>query len=299
MRVKAPAKLNLYLEVLGKRPDGYHEIRTIMQAVSLFDELTFQPREDGRIVLHATAGEDLPPPEENLVVRAARLLQEESGCHRGAEIHLVKRIPVGSGLGGGSSDCAATLRTLGRLWGLGLSVETLETMAARLGSDAAFFVRGGAALCEGRGERVTPLPAGGVFHYVLVVPRERVSTARLYAALEGSAGSLTNGGGSSSIEDVRAALGAGDPALLGAVFHNALQEPAFRLAPQARRVREVFACAALPLRCRGLSLSGSGSALFGVFEGPEWAEAARRQIAARLDLPVLAVHSLSAVSDAL
>ena len=138
-RVKAPAKINLSLEVLGKRDDGYHEIRTVMQSVALCDDLCFRERSDGRIVLRAS-DRDLPPPAENLVVRAARLLAERTGIGPGVPIGLEKTIPMGAGRGGGSSDCAATLKALNELWDLGLGRDELCGFAAELGSDVPFFL---------------------------------------------------------------------------------------------------------------------------------------------------------------
>jgi len=288
LRVSAPAKINLCLEVLGQRADGYHEIRTIMQAVSLFDELSFSVRSDGRIVLHAS-GAGLPAPKDNLVVQAARLLKEECGCAKGADIELVKNIPVGGGLGGGSSDCAETLCALGDLWDLGLSSEHLAGLAARLGSDVPFFISGGTALCEGRGERVSALHAEGTFHYVLVMPPERISTGQAYAAVEGS---LTTSRRAGRIEDVQAALATMDARRLGAALYNDLEVAAFRLNPRVRCVHQTFVLACPRVECLGLSLSGSGSSLFGVFDSHERARKAAVQLAGELEVPTLAVHSV-------
>ncbi|MHC4593294.1 MAG: 4-(cytidine 5'-diphospho)-2-C-methyl-D-erythritol kinase, partial [Planctomycetota bacterium] len=157
LKVRAPSKINLYLEVLGQRPDGFHEIRTVMQAVSLCDELSFSARSDGQVVLSCSSP-DLPLDDRNLIVRAARLLKGRYGTERGASVELHKRIPVGGGLGGGSADCAVTLLALNRLWGLGAPLDELAETATELGSDVPFFLWGGTALCEGRGERVSPLP---------------------------------------------------------------------------------------------------------------------------------------------
>lgn len=152
--IETPAKVNLTLEVLGKRDDGYHEIASVMQAVSLFDTLTFTIAEDLQLTTDAP-GLTL---RENLVYRAACLLREEAHVSKGAEIKLIKNIPVAAGLGGGSSDAAATLLGLNLMWGLGLDIKDLEGLAAQLGSDVPFFLSGGSALAGGRGERITPLP---------------------------------------------------------------------------------------------------------------------------------------------
>ena len=289
VRVRAPAKVNLYLEVLGHLPGGYHQIRTVMQAVSLYDELAFAPRRDGRVTLSAT-GPGLPAVEENLVVRAARLLQDRTGCSAGVEITLQKRIPVGSGLAGGSSDCAATLSALNDLWGLGLSLSDLSEMASELGSDVPFFLHGGTALCEGRGERVTPLAVGCTFHYVLVLPHIALATPRVY---ESAAHRLTNRNGRGSIELERA-LATGNLDLLGAAFCNALLIPAFRLSPDVAAVGEALARRFPPLGCLGYSLSGSGSGFFGLFGTADLASKAASVLSEEMGMPAFAVESLSA-----
>jgi len=292
LHVRAPAKINLFLEVLGKRPDGYHEIRTIMQAVSLYDELEFRLRPDGRVVLRAD-GEGLPPPEENLVVRAAHLLKEHAGCELGADIYLRKAIPAGGGLGGGSSDCAATLRALSRLWNLHLAPEQLMELGARLGSDVPFFVRGGTALCEGRGERVRALPVGGAFHYVLLMPGLSVDTGRAYAAL-GRA--LTKPRGGIRIEAVESALEAGDVEHLSGCLYNSLQVAAFLVAPELGRLWRTLEPACRKAGCLALMVSGSGSTIFGATAGPQCALHVAQELSAQLRLRAEAVHSLASVS---
>ncbi len=185
LTVLAPAKLNLTLEVLAKRRDGFHEIRSVIQTVNLCDSLTF------RLSQNITFKSNLPAwiPEESLVSKAAGLLREGSGGAKGATIEVSKRIPLVAGLGGDSSDAAATLRGLNKLWGLGLSSQTLLESAAQLGSDVALFLYGGTALVAGRGEIVTPLPPLPPLWVVLVVPpvpRLPGKTKQLYASLQAS-----------------------------------------------------------------------------------------------------------------
>jgi len=185
LTIKAPAKINLTLEVLGKRPDGYHEIRSVMQAINLCDRFTFQMNDSVEFRC------DLPDwlAEESLVSRTVGLLQETTGCAKGATISINKRIPLVSGLGGDSSDAVAVLRGLNRLWELGLSREQLLELARQLGSDVAFFLFGGTALAEGRGEIVTPLPPLPRMWVVLAmppVPRLPQKTKQLYASLKAS-----------------------------------------------------------------------------------------------------------------
>lgn len=291
LRMQAPAKVNLTLEVLGRRDDGYHEIRTIMQTVSLYDDLDISLRTDGKVMLAAEAV-GLPEPEENLIVRAARLLKERTGCRLGADISLRKEIPIGAGLGGGSSDCAATLMGLNSLWGLGLAPQELANVAARLGSDVPFFISGGAALCEGRGERVSPLRVGGVFQYVLVMPGFGISTAEVYEALEQH---LTRGRERSTMNKVIIALETGDAALLSEAVFNSLQGTAFRLTPALGRLwRALESVAHRPGRL-AFVMSGSGSAILGLCKVSDAAQCAAVELAEELSVPVRAVHSLPPV----
>ena len=178
-RYPAPAKLNLFLHVVGRRPDGYHLLQTAFRLIDLCDWLRFSPREDG------TIGLARPIPgiadDENLVVRAARLLQPANGG--GVEIDLEKNIPIGGGLGGGSSDCATTLEVLNRLWGLGLPRERLAELALALGADVPFFLFGRNAFAEGVGERLTALELPSAW-YVVLVPPVAVSTRAIFASPE-------------------------------------------------------------------------------------------------------------------
>lgn len=178
----APAKLNLFIHVTGRRVDGYHELQSVFQFLDLEDALWITPREDDRLIL--TGDRVGTAPADNLVVRAAEALRAAAGTRQGAEIRLEKRIPVGGGLGGGSSDAATALVALNQLWGLGRSREELAAIGLRLGSDVPVFVRGLAAWAEGVGERLRPLPGLPEPWYALVHPGISVSTAEIYAAPE-------------------------------------------------------------------------------------------------------------------
>ena len=178
IKVAAPAKINLFLEILGKRQDGYHEIETVMQEISLFDYLYIENYDEG--VAFTCSNPKLATGEENLVVKAVRLMQKESGTSKGVKIHLDKKIPIGAGLGGGSSDAAATLCGLNRLWQLGYDEKQLMSLAGKLGSDTPFFVIGNTAICKGRGEVVTPYPLNVKYNYIIIYPRFEVSTAAVY-----------------------------------------------------------------------------------------------------------------------
>src|SRR5262245_53525263 len=176
VRALAPAKVNLFLEVLRRRPDGYHDLATLMVAVGLYDSLSFTANDTGEIRLGCD-DPALPTGPDNLVCRAARLLRDRHGVRAGADILLAKRIPVAAGLAGGSSDAAATLAGLNRLWQLGLDNGELARLGAELGSDVAFFFSGPAAWCTGRGEIVEPVPMARPLDLVLVSPRVGLSTA--------------------------------------------------------------------------------------------------------------------------
>ncbi|AOE87391.1 4-(cytidine 5'-diphospho)-2-C-methyl-D-erythritol kinase [Pseudomonas sp. TCU-HL1] len=174
----APAKLNLMLHILGRRADGYHELQTLFQFLDHGDELGFSPRQDDEIHLRT----EVPgvPHDSNLIVRAARKLQAESGCRLGADIWLDKRLPMGGGIGGGSSDAATTLLALDRLWNLGWSEDRLAALGLSLGADVPVFVRGRAAFAEGVGEELTPVELPEPW-FLVAVPQVFVSTAEVFS----------------------------------------------------------------------------------------------------------------------
>src|SRR5690554_428336 len=179
LALPAPAKLNRMLHIVGRRADGYHELQTLFQFLDHGDELRLSPRDDATIQLSPS----LPdvPDADNLVVRAARLLQTETGCSQGVDIHLTKRLPLGGGLGGGSSNAATTLLGLNHLWRLGLSIARLAELGLQLGADVPVFVHGHAAWAEGVGERLTPVPLDSPW-FVVVCPGIEIATAAVFGA---------------------------------------------------------------------------------------------------------------------
>jgi len=178
----APAKLNLFLRILGRRDDGMHRIQTVFQFLDLHDDLHFRPRGDGKIIRHpGDGGDDSIAPDEDLAVRAAILLQRTTAHPGGVDIRITKRIPVASGLGGGSSCAATTLMALNTMWRLGLGIGQLATIGLGLGADVPVFVHGHAAFAEGVGEVLHPL-APAEAHYAVLAPPCRVPTAKVYAA---------------------------------------------------------------------------------------------------------------------
>ncbi|MDO7910267.1 4-(cytidine 5'-diphospho)-2-C-methyl-D-erythritol kinase [Pseudomonas monteilii] len=178
LTLPAPAKLNLWLHILGRRADGYHELETVFQFLEHADQLSFEVREDGEIRLHDTLASVAH--DSNLIVRAARALQRASGCTLGADIWLDKVLPMGGGIGGGSSDAATTLLALDHLWQLDWSHDRLAELGLTLGADVPVFVRGHAAFAQGVGERLTPVDPAEPW-YVVLVPQVSVSTAEIFS----------------------------------------------------------------------------------------------------------------------
>lgn len=270
---RAPAKLNLYLEILGRRDDGFHELETLMVPIRLSDSLSFAstlPIDDrpGEIVLvvrecfparSSKPKHTIPAGGKNLVVRALELLRERSDCQLGADVELVKRIPAAAGLGGGSSDAAAALRLANRAWQLDWPVERLAELAAELGGDVPFFLHGVAAICSGRGERVERVHGIRPYYYVIVKPPADLSTAEVYRAYD-SLDQMTNPHRPRGL--IRATAASGSEGLLdaGRWMFNRLQFAAATVSPWVDRLRKVFA----QLDCVGHQLSGSGSAYFGI-----------------------------------
>src|ERR1043166_9588157 len=211
--VWAPAKVNLFLEVHGNRPDGYHDIAPLMVAIRLYDTLVF--RADSALSLRCSDPQ-LSVGPDNLVLKAANLLQDRTGCKKGASIRLIKRIPMAAGLAGGSTDAAATLAGLNRLWQLGLTYSDLAKLSGEIGSDIPFFLAGDAGWCTGRGEIITAVKLPIPLHVVLLCPPFGLATAAVYknvavpqAAISGDA--------------IRDAVTKGDVDSIGRLMHNRLQ----------------------------------------------------------------------------
>ncbi len=254
VEVLAPAKLNLFLEVLARRPDGYHEIESLMVTVNLYDTLTVTELDSGAIVLECDDA-SLPTGSNNLVVKAAERLKAATGCARGTRISLTKVIPAQAGLAGGSSDAAATLAALDRIWDLGMPANRLDAVAGEIGSDVVFFLHAPAAICRGRGEHVETVTLRQPLHFVLVAPTIGLSTADVYRNLRPPETPRRIG-------PVCGALAHEDTAALGRSLFNRLQPVAEALRPDLVRVRDALANLDPPLE--GSLMSGSGSAYFGL-----------------------------------
>jgi 4-diphosphocytidyl-2-C-methyl-D-erythritol kinase len=264
--LRASAKVNLVLEVLGKRPDGYHELSTVMQAVDLFDRLTV---EAAATITLETSEPALPTDDRNLVVRAARLLQEAAGIEAGARIVLDKRIPLAAGLGGGSSDAAATLLGLNRLWGLRWRRERLVELAVKLGMDVPFFLGRGRALGTSRGEVLSALPGVGGYALVLVNPGVGLSTQDVYGRVP--PGWRAESDGTRRMLD---ALKKRNVVRVAGALTNHLEhwvEPAM---PVIGRMK----AALLAAGALGAAMSGSGPTVFGLARSLDQARQIQRRV---------------------
>ena len=264
--LRTSAKVNLALEVLGKRGDGYHEIATVLQAVDLFDRLTVDP--DETLSLH-TDDPELPTDDGNLVMRAARLLQKAAGVDRGARLRLHKRIPVAAGLGGGSSDAAATLWGLSRLWRLHWPKARLQELAVELGMDVPFFLGTGRAVARGRGEQLATLPGGGGYALVLVNPRAPLSTKEVYGRVPVGWHAEPTG-----TERVIEALRRRNVGVLAAALTNNLERVVEPVLPVIGRMK----AALLAAGALGAIMSGSGPTVFGLARSLDHARQIRSRI---------------------
>lgn len=265
-RWPAPAKLNLFLHITGQRTDGFHALQTVFQFLDFADELRFTLRSDG-LLRRVT---DVPgvPEADDLIIRAARLLQTETGCTQGADIHIEKNLPMGGGLGGGSSDAATTLVALNELWQLGLDEDRLAELGLQLGADVPVFVRGRAAWAEGVGEKLTPLTLPEPW-FVVLVPQAQVSTAALFSNPQ-----LTRNARPLKIRDSleRLEAGQGITGFFGSEFSNvfeSLVRDAYREIDAALTDLQQFATS---------RLTGTGGCVFAAFENEPQARQAAEQL---------------------
>lgn len=268
IQIKSYAKINWTLDVLFKRGDGYHELRTIYQTVSLHDDLRVS--ETSGAIEIVCDDPRVPCDETNLAFKAALLLREVNGTSKGARIEIEKRIPVAAGLGGGSSNAAATLLALIKLWQVEIDERELIRIAARLGSDVPFFLIGGTAMGVGRGEEVSPIEQVHCEHLLLVNPGFAVSTRDAYEKLS----RLTSSEAASIIPF--ALLAAKGISGLPLVARNDLEEPVFAAYPEIAEVKRRL----MSLGARHALMSGSGATVFGVFDNSEMAGRAESDLRA-------------------
>jgi 4-diphosphocytidyl-2-C-methyl-D-erythritol kinase len=267
------AKINLSLRVLGKRSDGYHEIRTVLQTVSLHDDVHLATSAGEDIVLSCD-DPHLPTGSDNLIVRAAQVLRNRFEVRKGAVIHLEKRIPSKAGLGGGSSNAAATLLGLSRLWELRPGITELMKMAAGLGADVPFFLCGGRALATGTGTNITPEPDMEVRHLLIVAPTATVSTVDAYKALRAPALTTMVSDPILAISRTEADFADSNQWPLCDQLANDFEQVIFDIEPEISRAKDAL----LQSGARSALLAGSGSSVFGIYDNPE----AQRLAAAKL-----------------
>ena len=254
------AKINWALRVLGRRRDGFHELRTIFQTVTLHDKLKFAARSDGQLQLTCDSP-DIPVDESNLILRAAIVLQAQYGVCKGASIHLEKVIPVEGGLGGGSSNAAMALLGLSYLWDIKTNKQELTLMGASLGADVPFFLTGGTALGTGLGIDVRPINEVTAKHLLIVKPQSKVSTADAYKSLNAPALTKADSDTMLSISCAEEQFTDFHPDAL----HNDFEPVVFHLKPEIERAKNTL----LRAGARLALLAGSGSSVFGVFENQE------------------------------
>ncbi len=284
LNIRTPAKINPVLEVLGRRPDGYHELALVFQAVGLYDELSFTREKEGVVLSVPESPSLLEPGESNLVVKAARLfIAETLGGDGGVRIELKKKNSPGRRLGGGSSDAAATLRALDLLFETKLSPGRLSSLAASLGSDVPFFLEGGTALGTGRGEAIHPWAPGPEMVLVLVKPSHSLSTKAVY---ESGKAQMTDGAKAKAFDGL---LKEGNIQRIAGFLFNGLEPATFFLMPEVQELKNRFFKAG----ALGALVSGSGPTVFGLAEN----KAHAAKIAGRMKNEGLFVFTAATVPE--
>ena len=276
------AKVNLHLQVVGRREDGFHDLCTVFQSISLHDTITVEPADEIRMTCN---NELVPVDEKNLVVRSARVLKERYRVNRGASIHLEKRIPAPGGLGGGSSNSALTLLALRKLWCLPIHLEELHVIAESLGSDVPFFLYGGTALGMGRGEIVEPIPEFDERHMLVVAPDVSVATRDAFKRLKLRA--LTKQESNRRLQICRFELESAD--FRYTAFQNDFETTVFAAYPEVERVKHRL----LDLGAERAMLSGSGGSVFAIFDKEETRQAALKALGNETNWRKFAVATLS------
>ena len=289
IKERANAKINLYLDVLSKREDGFHEIKTVMHSVRFCDEITVSsvPAEKTSVKIKVIGMNFLPTDMRNLAVKAAYLYLEKAKLNAEVSITMLKRIPVAAGLAGGSSDAAAVLRALNKIHSKLFSISALSAMASELGSDVAYCLYGKTALCEGRGERITPIQAHINAAFVIAIANERVSTPGAYKDLDAIYHDFSGDVktfGEEKYEKLLESLNSG--AILPDGMFNVFEAAVLPKCDGASRIKAEL----LKLGAKGAMMSGSGPSVFGVFEN---IEVAKKACYALRDMKFKAYYALS------
>ena len=299
LEIASPAKINLFLELKGRREDGFHEIETVMSSISIYDRLRFSLRTDDSIRLtlsHGSVGnlpsesDSIPTDGRNLVCRSLELMRTvarnelgSNSCTTGIDVHLKKYIPSAAGLGGASGNSAAAIIAANRMWKLNWPIEKLCDIASRLGSDIPFFLFGGTAVCRGRGERVEPITSPATIPIVVAKPMESLSTAKVFGQVKPT---TQHRDCELAVQSVQG----GNLNQIGNHLFNRLQKFASPLTRQIGILRTEFN----RLSCRGHQMSGSGSSYFGVFANTRTARQAAQRLSCRLpDVRIFCSQTLS------
>lgn len=281
LKLPSFAKINWYLRILGKRPDGYHEVVTVLQTISVCDELTFNIDDEGGSITLRCDDPSIPTDNTNLIIRAAVALRDSYQRAQGADIALAKRIPAQGGLGGASSNAAVTLLALNALWRGG----DLTIDPGLLGADVPFFLGGGKSIATGTGTKISPLPDSPKQHLIVITPNAKVSTANAYASL--NAASLTTSEPASILSSSLADEFSADSRLWP--LRNDFERVIFEIEPEIGRAK----MALLEAGARGALLAGSGSSVFGVFEDEVARDRALENLKSEAGWKVFSCYTLS------
>lgn len=274
-KIRAYAKINLGLDVIGVMPNGYHQVRMIMQTVDIWDELTLERTDEGIVLM--TDSSEIPTDGDNLICKAVKCMQDELGIQGGVKIRLHKNIPIAAGMAGGSADAAAAMKGMNELYGLGLSMQKLMELGVRIGADVPYCIMGGTALAEGIGEKLSRLPAPPECVLVVAKPDMDISTKLIYERLD----SLTEYA-HPDIDGMIDAIKNGNLAGIVSGMGNVLEPVTSGICPAIREIRSVLE----QNGAIGSLMSGSGPSVFGIFEDRIKAEAAAAKLRERSDLMV-------------
>ena len=284
LSISSFAKINPSLRILGKRADGYHEIDTILQTVSLHDELRFSLRDDDQLVIYCD-DHAIPTDNSNLIAKAAHALKTVTCSEAGADVYLTKRIPAQAGLGGGSSNAAVALLALNALWSAGQDLDTLTDLAGSLGADVPFFLIGGTVRAQGIGTELSRLPNGPKYYLIIVTPNAKVATATAYKVLK--APSLTSQGSVSILSSSFAGPISSESAQ--GALQNDFEGVIFEIEPEIKRAKKAL----LEAGAQGGLLAGSGSSVFGIFENEDARERALISMKREVGWQVFACETIS------
>lgn len=268
MELKAFGKINLALDVIGRREDGYHLVRMIMQTVEVHDDVFIEKTSDGKVTM-TTNDSSLPVDDENLCIKAAKLLKEEFGFSEGVSIHLDKYIPVAAGMAGGSTDAAAVLKGVNELFALGLSNKDLMERGLKLGADIPYCIMGGTALSEGIGEELTEISPMPKVPILIAKPPVNVSTGKVYGALDAKTDYEHP-----DIDGMIRAIEAKDVKTICEKMGNVLADVTMPMVPEVGRIRDIM----LESDAVGAMMTGSGPTVFGIFDSDEKMEACRARL---------------------